>query len=582
MWDQAACASPQNLFVEAGVDVEPLMDEVARSLERFPFARGRLSDDEHVEILKEKARARYNKIMRGGDYRDGSDYLLHLDPDPGLRPSPLNRSLVIKRYDSSENLVSQLVQYSRHLQSCSMLAMEAEEEALASSLGSAGVMRFARLGHVMEAPIGAPHDGRMTLMELTRIVPEELDSTLEGFANDAIANVPFYRELRGGRLVRQITEMPLIKGSDLDTGSEEKLSRFIHGKNPGGYVFSSGGTSGAPKYMVYTHDEFAIVAELLATAFRAQGVRPGSVVANLFVAGNLWSSFMAVDQAMARIGARVLPIGGMADKDQTITWLERFRPDFVVGLPTQIIELVRRAEATGRKVKIPAILYGGEHLTLSARKFLTSTAGTAQFGSAGYASVDAGPIGYQCLHCSGGEHHLFASHVHLEVIDGEGVVTSRVKRTMPVIRLRTGDLIEWLPDAGGKSGPRSCPCGSADRRFRLLGRADSQFNVWGCRLFINDIEKAIADCDLGSVLFQIHLKQDQSAKEEVILQVELPPATGLDEVKLRDLVYHHSRDLAATHPRPWLDRRMQIVRVPEGGIQRVERTGKIKVLVDHR
>ncbi|NDE17589.1 hypothetical protein EBZ80_21950 [bacterium] len=141
-------------------------------------------------------------------------------------------------------------------------------------------------------------------------------------------------------------------------------------------------------------------------------------------------------------------------------------------------------------------------MSLVARQFIRSVAGTSYFGSAGYASVDAGPIGYQCRSCERGVHHVFTDHVHLEVLNGddngEAVVTSRIKRAMPVIRLRTGDLIEWI---GSTETP--CACGSRDVRFRLLGRVDSQINVWGCRLFVGDFEKSLADAGLEGALFQI-------------------------------------------------------------------------------
>ncbi len=581
MWDQAACASPQNLFIERGADITELMDHIELGLMNFQFARGRLSDDEHVEILKELARAQFNKIEKGSDFRHGKDYLLHYDPSPGLRTSPLNRSLICKTYDSIDDLKRQLSPFARYLQSCSLLTADAEKQSMVTALGGLGVMRFAQLGQVMQAPIGAPHDGKMTLVELTRIVPEEIDGTLEGLANDAISNVPFYRELRDGRLVTNLTDMPLIRGADLDTANEAKLRRFTHEGNPevarGGYIFSSGGTSGSPKYSIYTHDEFSQVADMLAVGFRAQGIAPGTGVANLFVAGNLWSSFMAVDQAMAKIGANVLPIGGLADKDQTLTYLERFQPQFVVGLPTQLIELARHAKEAGRTISMPAVLYAGEHLSVVARKFLGTVAGTTYFGSAGYASVDAGPIGYQCRFSVGGVHHLFADNVHLEIVDGEGVITSRIKKKMPVIRLCTGDLLEWIPEEYD-----ACPCGSRDVRFRLLGRSDSQFNIWACRLFISDFEKALADCNLDGALFQIVLKQDLEARETVEFHVEHEKAEQLEHGLLVDLVYSHSKDLAAQHPRTWLSPRILVVGHANGGIARVSRTGKIKTLVDLR
>ncbi len=590
MWDQAACASPQNLFLESTIDPRPLMSEIAQALVRFPLARGRLTDDEFTEVLKEKARAQYNKIMSSGEFLDGDEFFLHFEDSGPLRPSPLNRTLILKRYQDSENLISRLQPFARHLQSCSLLALESEKDDLITALGHTGVMRFASLGSVMEAPVGAPHDGRLSLLDLTRLVPEEDVGSLESFVNQAIASVPFYGRLRQGRFVETLEDMPLIRGSDLDASCAEKLAEYTRDDISGGYVFSSGGTSASPKYMMYAHDEFKVVADLLATAFRAQGVKHGSLVANLFVAGNLWSSFLAVDQAMARIGARVLPIGGTTDKDLVVDYLVRFKPEFVVGLPTQIVEIARRSVLLRRQVRMPVVLYAGEHLSLASRRFLEEVVGTQHFGSAGYASVDAGPIGYQCRCCSGTEHHLFASHVHLEVINGEAVVTSKVRKLMPVIRLQTGDLVEWVGGSlsarrSDEPGPREqseCACGSTDPKFALMGRVDSQFNVWACRLFVSDFEKAIADCHPSGVLFQIHIEQDEDAQERIVLYLETSGEMPVDKEHIKDKVYHYSRDLQSTHPRDWLDQRLAIQWCQDGGIPRVGRTGKIKQLIDHR
>jgi len=172
---------------------------------------------------------------------------------------------------------------------------------------------------------------------------------------------------------------------------------------------------------------------------------------------------------------------------------------------------------------------------------------------------------------------LFAEDVHLEIINGEGVVTSRIKRKMPVIRLCSGDLLEWISEEDA-----ACQCGSRDVRFRLLGRSDSQFNIWACRLFINDFEKALADCNLDGALFQIVLKQDQAALETIEFHIEHENAEQLEQGFIVDQVYSHSKDLQAQHPRAWVSPRLLVVAHASGSIQRISRTGKIKTLVDLR
>lgn len=574
MWDQAACASPQNLFFEAGIDISGLLDATAAGFDSFALPRGQLSDDEYVEILKEKHRANYSRIMAGGASREGEEYFLHFDPVPGLRPSPLNRTLIFKQYRDQADLLQQIRPFARFLQSCGYLCDGDERDTLLSSLGTAGVMRFTPLGQVMQAPIGAPHDGRMSLVELTRLVPDERDNTVLGQVNEAIQNVPFQAERAGQQALAALADLATISGKEMQAGSAESLQRFIRADTADGYIFSSGGTSGAPKYSLYSHEEFENSARLLATGFAAQGVGKGDMVANLFVAGNMWSSFLAVDKALQQLQCRTLPIGGLTAQDATLGYFEQFQPRVLVGLPTTLLELARRARELNKVFAIDTVLYAGEHLSLMAREYIKTVFGTRHFGSAGYASVDAGPIGYQCRHCEGGAHHLFAGDVHLEIINGEAVVTSLIKRQMPVLRLRTGDLVDWIEG--------DCPCGATDPRFRLLGRSDSQFNLWGCRLFLEEVERALDDMGLDGTLFQIVLRPASEARELLLLRLESAHGTEVSVPDFINAFYHRAKDLKASVGQDWLQDKISIENLAQGGIARVERTGKIKLLLDER
>ena len=574
MWDQAACASPQNLFVETGVDANALMAAIARGFDTLGWPRGTLSDDEHVELQKERARGAFDAVLHGASERGGDDFYLRTDPRPGLRPSPLNRTLIVKTFTSIDDLESQLKPYARQLQSCGVLVEAERRDTLLDALGGCGILRFTALGRMLEAPSGAPHDGRKSLLDLVRLVPDERDDSAVAVANDAIANVAFYRRLANGRAITSLAELPLLLGRDLSPVDELSLPEFVRRHAGAGHLFASGGTSGTPKFAFYADAEIDAIADLLAQGFAAQGVRAGDVVANLFTPGHLWSSFLMVDRALVRLGARVLPLGGNAHLDATLDLFQRFPPRIVAGLPTRLVELGQRALERGLTLQVPVALYAGEHLGRVARDGLRRAFGTRHVGSAGYASVDAGPIGYQCVHAESGIHHLFEDQVHLEIIDGEAVVTSLIRRAMPVLRLRTGDLVEEV------TGP--CGCGVAGRRFRLLGRADSQFNLWGCRLFLEDVDRALADLGQVGALWQVVLRQDASATEHLTLRLESAAASPLDADEFAASFHRVCRDLHDCHPIDWVRSRVGLECVTAGGIARQPRTGKIRSLIDER
>lgn len=573
LWDQAACASPQNLFVDEAVDLEALFNALTEAFNSVALARGTLDADEQVEILKERERARLTSLTEDGRIAQGRDWLVHFDPQPGLRPSALNRTLIIKRFSKIADLRAQLAPYSRVLQSCSYLISKSKKDSMLLALAQIGVQRFAPLGRLLEGDAGAPHDGRFALHELVRFVGDEHSAShridILDFVNDAIRSVPFYRELYKGSLLKSVDELKPTSSGDFTREALPASRALLREDAEGGMVFSSGGTTGHPKYAFFTHDEFDRVGTLLAKGYAAQGVRRGNMVANLFVAGNMWSSFMAVDRALAKLGTVILPIGGTANPDFILDTLEQFKPRVVFGLPSLIVALAQRSEDLGRKICVPVICYAGEHLNRQARELLSRVWRTERCFSAGYASVDAGPIGYQCPFLADREHHLFADDVHLDIIDGEGYVTSTVRQSMPVIHLRTGDHLEWT-----SKNTNACACGAQDPRFVLHGRVDGQINLWASRIQLEEIEAGLYASGVIEPVYQVRVHDDSLS---IAIEGDAPP-----KAPVARSIYEACKDLKSTHSFAALETKIVIGAVPRGSLERIARTGKVRTVLDTR
>lgn len=577
LWDQQACASSQNLFFEEGIDVKALMNALAVSFDKFPIERGELESDEEVEILKEDFRARYSETMENGLSLKGKNYLLHFETKPLLRPSPLNRSLILKKFKNIEDLLTQLEPFSFYLQSCGYGLIESEKEVFLGELGRIGMKRFAPLGSVMEGVIGAPHDGRHVLRELISLVGDEKKEGPGTFLKKAAEEIPYYKDQLKNKDTSLLTNFPFCDATLLSEHPLFESRAFIKSELESGYVFSSGGTSGKSKFAFYSGKEFSEVAMMLAQGFKAQGLKKGQMVANLFAAGNLWSSFLAVDRALAFCETIQLPIGALGEMGSIVSYLKRFAPTAVFGLPSLLVAYANFCKTQGIDLCIPHVFYAGEHLSLGAREFLTQVWKTEKFSSAGYASVDAGPIAYQCAHCGPGEHHLFAKHVHLELIGEEAVVTSLFRKCMPIIRYKTGDRI--LPIS------EPCPCGSTETKFLLMGRLDGQINIWSCRLLISDIEKSFHDLKLTIPLYQLCLKTEKKGEElieKISIVIENVVLNEVVQEELKKTIYYNSRDVKATHPLVYITSMIDIKLVKENAIERVARTGKIKLVVDER
>ncbi len=397
------------------------------------------------------------------------------------------------------------------------------------------------------------------------------------FVNDCICRVPYYRDLRKGEPVSSLQEIPFLTGGIIAGHSLVESQAFLRPGIKNGYIYSSSGTTGNPKFTFYSLEEFALVSRLLSRGYRARGLGNGDKVANLFVAGNMWSSFLAIEKALTALDVIQLPIGGTAEPELILYYLGAFSPRAVFGIPTQLVSLARLSREKNIPLHIPLLFYAGEHFNESARQYLTATWKTENFCSAGYASVDAGPVGYQCDCCEEKVHHLFARYIHLEIIGGEAVVTSLLRKAMPFIRLRTGDGAEWI------EGP--CRCGSPEPRFKLLGRCDNMANIWGCRLFYDDVEKALRQNNIDASLMQLRMTEQgegEDFKELLTVMVE-SPAPGKDILpKLKESIYRCSSDLEDFHSLEWLADKIDIQFAAPGTIPRIKRTGKIRLFVDNR
>ena len=251
-------------------------------------------------------------------------------------------------------------------------------------------------------------------------------------------------------------------------------------------------------------------------------------------------------------------------------YFEKFKPDVLVGLPTLLIDLAESLARNKKKIKIRQIYYAGEKMPIYAPQLFKKVFCCDQIRSAGYASVDAGPIGYQCTHSKLGEHHLFSDFVHLEVVNSEAVVTAKYREIMPIIRLKTGDRVELI------SG--HCSCGASDQKFMLQGRTDNQINIWGCRLPLLDIEKSLAKIFGFSFQYQIHLTENQG-KEKLTILIESDSKKKLTAFSKKRL-WNSLKDLRLTHPFEYFDKRCDFNLVKS--IERVGRTGKIKKIKDDR
>jgi phenylacetate-CoA ligase len=596
MWEQRACSSPQTLFIERALATDLFFAALVKAMEHVAerLPQGELTMDEEIEILKARECAVMSAVLGEGKvfFPAGStSYTLIYEEKPGFRLSPLSRCLYIKPFNDFSEVLEALRPMASKLQTATLSLSPGEFERYSPLLLAAGVSRFTGVGKSSEGHAGGPHEGSYQLASLLSFrsresagvprAPERL-SRLVAFAR---STSPYYRERLEG--VEDFTLFPLLTSRDLFLTTPPRGNDILTGPPDRAYTFASGGSTGEPKFCFYEYEEFDHVGAILARIYEIAGLTRRDLVANLFVAGSLWTSFLAATKALEKMGARSLPIAGNADMELILSYLDIFRPTALIGIPSIIIQIAEMVEkrSTGRLL-VEKILYGGEHMSPEVRQYLREVLGTKTIMSAGYASVDAGVIGYQCGYCKGSIHHLLADYAYVEILDpeagtplkrgerGEIVVTNLHRRLMPIIRYRTGDAGRLL------AGP--CPCGREDPLFELLGRCDDVVRVGAMSFYPGEMEPHLAAFGELSHIFQIEARTE-GRKEHVRVLVESKSPDVAEHrsmaCAIRRAVIEKNTELALVLREGWLGSFVVQI-VDPGSIERLSRTGKVRRVVD--
>ena len=228
---------------------------------------------------------------------------------------------------------------------------------------------------------------------------------------------------------------------------------------------ATSGTTGAAKRVFYTEGDLAGTTELFAAGL-GELVFPGGVTMICFPFSGPNGLGELISEAVTRLGAHPLKLGAGLTYGEYASVLEAERPDSFVGMPVQLLSLLRvcgrgslrRALVSGDACP-PAVIRACEEL-LGSRLFPH------------YGSREMALGGAICCPAHEGM-HLRANHVIAAIIDDTGrplppgqvdelVITTIGMEAMPLIRYRTGDYTRILP------GP--CPCGSEVLRLDTVTR----------------------------------------------------------------------------------------------------------------
>ncbi|MFM1944608.1 MAG: hypothetical protein RI897_3590 [Verrucomicrobiota bacterium] len=329
-----------------------------------------------------------------------------------------------------------------------------------------------------------------------------------------------------GELVAEVERHPPYGGNL--TYSLERYTRF----------HQTSGTTGRPLRWLDTAESWGGMVEDWQRVFGAAGVGAEDRVMFAFTFGPFIGFWMAFEAAQA-MGCLCLPGGGLSSAARLRMILDN-EVTVVCCTPTYASRLAEvaveeRLDMGGCRVKrlLVAGEPGGSMPPVRAR--LSRLWGGARVYDH-HGMTEVGPVSYECPRVPG-RLHVMEGSFYAEVINpetggrvgegetGELVLTTLRRVASPVIRYRTGDVVEPLY-FGRVGGVGACECGSVELGLEggILGRADDMVIVRGVNVHPAALEGILQEC--GGVLeYQVEVFTT-SSRTELSLRIEVQPGAG--------------------------------------------------------
>jgi phenylacetate-CoA ligase len=411
-----------------------------------------------------------------------------------------------------------------------------------------------------------------------------LDARLRYLAARA-AEAPYYRAVLPPVTGRaDLSGVPVLEKQHLEANTLPRGRGLLSGRRPSGEVMRSGGSSGSPRYVVYSREDWTnMVREAIPQLF-ALGLAPGDRLVNTLFGGGLYGGLTTSVCELSRMPVECYTTGQLATVDDLLLLTgEGFEANAVLGQPALILPLLRGAKARRPGLRVEKVIYGGTPMSEADKRWLREELGTTVVSSI-LAANDGAQLGYQCAEMSGSLHHLCEDYNLIEVIgdDGEPVapgeyghllVTCLQKFEGPLVRYRIGDY--------GRIRTRSCACGLSGPVLEYAGRSDGLVKLMGRRVLHSELLDALGG--FGASQLQVEIVPD-GVRETVTLRLESPRQPSVEEVRAHLLAHFSLLDSGADNAfDPGLGVFALEVEVhPEGGLPRDPVSGKIRPVLDRR
>ncbi len=290
------------------------------------------------------------------------------------------------------------------------------------------------------------------------------------------------------------------------------------------YLHQTSGTKGKPLKCLDTPEDWESWMRCWGYVYRGAGVSEEDLVFCAFSFGPYLSHWAAIDGARY-VGALCLSGGGLSSEQRLRMILDN-RCTVLVCTPTYALHLAEVAEGLGLDLyssDIRTTIHAGEPGASvdTVKRCIEEAWGAKCFDHAGATEVGAWAFDCQAQTRS---IHLNELEFIFEVIDsqtgatidegirGELVVTTLARFGMPVLRYRTGDLVELSTEP--------CECGRTLARITggVLGRADDMLIVRGVNLYPSAIDNLLRGLP-AIVEYEVEIRRI-AGMDDLLLKIE--------------------------------------------------------------
>ncbi len=340
------------------------------------------------------------------------------------------------------------------------------------------------------------------------------------------------------RFLEDLARIPMTTKADLQYSNHE--FRCVNTAEVADYVTTSG-TSGDPVLLALTGKDLDRLAYNEALSYQCMGLQRGDTLQLTTTMDRRFMAGLAYFLGARMAGIGIVRVGSGVPELQWDT-IARVQPKALVCVPSFLLKMVEFAEANGIDYQASSIkkaLCIGEPLR-NADFSLNTLARRIQrnwdiqlFST--YASTEMATAFTECEHGVGGHHH--PELIITEFVDDDGnpvptgepgelVVTTLGVEGMPLLRFRTGDIVQPHYEP--------CTCGRTTLRLGpVIGRKNQMVKYKGTTLYPPVLFDLLNDFDAVEN-YVVEISSDEFGEDEITVKVGAEHASDELMLKIKD------------------------------------------------